>query len=218
MRTALGVVIAGLWVLSHSTSASATTGGSSMIEVLGLDTRDAKIYYKVIDNSANDEPGVVFFMHLDGKHAGKPQRVLSISKGINAYDDHVEYDRRVAKLKKRLARIKSIAVSKRTGSQVYGDDLPPGLKILTVKRKKIGVKTDPDYGDCIIVRVAVSKPKTNLAARVKMTECSGKSRVTAVFALKGRDELFVLMSSEPYHWEGGYETQVPVQLRAPTAK
>ena len=201
-----------------TTSASATVGGPTMVEVLGYDVRDQKIYYVVVRSDSSDELPQVFFMHLDGAHAGKPQLVLSIKKGI---DDHSEnaygrFEARLAKLRKRLAKIRVVATAKREGASERGDELPPAVKGVRTSRVRLGVKRYDDWEvECLRVRVTVRIPKTKLRAKTIVQECSGPARVTAIYSIKNRRERLVLLSSEPSPWEGGYEVQVPLLVRKP---
>jgi len=208
------VLAAAIAILAWSSDARATHGGPSMVEVLGYDSGDHKIYYRVLPGGEVDAEYTLFFMRTTGQHAGKAQRILSIYKNLpkewGAREDEIA--RRVAKLQRRLRKMRPVAKSKPIDG--LDDALPKGLRYVSLKRKVLKRWKHPDdYGKCSKVRVTVKRPGTPVTGTIEMTECGGEPiRATAVYKIPGSQRLFVLLSSKPDLWEGGYQNQKPLLL------
>ena len=200
-------------------TARATTGGPTFAEVLGYDAQDHKVYYAIQPGGEVDDPPQVYFIPLSGPSAGKHVRVKSYYQGD--YDQQsVEVPRRIEKLRTRLKRMPTVATANRNvEGQVYGSDLPPGIKPATLARRVTKRWKDEEFFTrCRRVEVTVTHPASGATGSGALNECGPKCRVTALFAIPGRTELLAFVSTKPDTMEGGYETQVPMLLTMPSQR
>lgn len=204
-------------LLASPSAARATTGGPTFAEVLGYDAPDQKVYYAIHPGGEVDDPPQVYFIPLSGPSAGKHVRVKSYYQGD--YDQQTEeVPKRIAKLRKRLKRMPVVATSRRKDDTAYGSVLPPAIKPVKLGRRVTKRWTDEEFfTKCRRVELTLTHRASGAMGHGQLHECGPTSRVTALFAVPGRTELLVFVSSKPDVLEGGYETQVPILLTVPAS-
>jgi hypothetical protein len=194
------VVIAALLLTGRT--AAATVGGPTIVELLGFDAPDAKIYVVTRFEDESGRPPEVHFIHAAGPRLARVTRVESIESDLTDRD-HDVLEERIVKLRKRLrplARISDkIAVTRAT------------TRFVRVPDFAAGTGTRP----CRMVGLALTVGE--LTNAVELRDCHPPSTgVVTAFAVPGGDAVLVIVSSRPDDFELGYPVQRPLLLvRAP---
>jgi hypothetical protein len=192
--------------------ANATVGSGTTIEVLGFEPREGKIF--TIRDSGYRQ--CLYLTRVSGRSAGKSQFVKSYYPGGRCPLEPqgavlAKIEKRIKRLRKRLVAMPVVARAKRPSSDTT---LPLRIRGVTLKRKVLRSWRDKDFNTpCRDIELRVIQRKKKLVGMINLTTCGPRARVTALYRLPKRAELYAVVSAKPDMFEGGYENQYPVLLR-----
>jgi hypothetical protein len=102
-RTATYLILA-LACSAFATSASATVGGESWIELLGFDEADAKIYLLETHYDASADLPQLVYLALDSP---EPTRMIRVRSWYEGDDAHNQFPQRLRQLRQRLVPLEA---------------------------------------------------------------------------------------------------------------
>lgn len=176
-------------------AAFATVGGPTLCEVLGWDAREQRVYVHEIPTDGGDSFGPVRYFALAG---AEPTRALDVGwsrPGEGTLDDPVQV-RELVKLRARLAPLRLVPASA----------LPLASTVVATDSVKAWDATRVRY------RVRVT---FDLRLEFEVLAFDAPTVVrTAEYVIPGRAERLIVLAFIGQPFEGDYEVQIPLLVRA----
>lgn len=196
MRHAILAAAVGMAALVHGTPARSSTGGPDLIEVLGWDPGDRKVFVAQHYRGESGYPPAFAYFDLGGRSPGRPVVVP-----WSVASDDQEYRRREGALRARLRPLPSVPAA-----SIFGVSKVLAKDVVTL-----------NGGERTRYRVRVSRLHHDWGGAFEVVTYDDPSvRVLSVHPIPGRRERLAILSFFGIPHESGYETQVPVILETLT--
>ncbi len=181
-------------VLLHVVPARGTTGGPRLIEVLGWDPVDRKVFVAQHYRGESGYPPAIAYFDFAGKSPGRP---VVVRWSVSLDGDPASYGRRASALRGRLRALPRIpAASSFWITKVLATD-SVDIQGIEMTRYHVRVsRLDTDWGGALEVQ----------------TYRDSSVRVLSIHPIPGRKERLAIVSFIGIPYEGGYEAQLPIML------
>jgi hypothetical protein len=184
-----------LWALSLACptgTAIATVGGPAVVEVLGWDAKDHKVFFRVHWYDESDRAAIYYFA-LDGRSPERAVRVPTTSPE--------DTESRAARIRPRLKPLTWIPHAA----------MPRWFQIVS----RDSVRDEHGCPDRYHVRAVFHWGELGIGPSFEVqTRCTPEVVLADAYRVPGRAEVIAVLAFIGDSFEGGYETQVPVLFRA----
>jgi hypothetical protein len=185
--------------------AAATVGGPKVIEVLGYAPIDRKVYFLEHREDSSDALPQLFFVRVDGPHAGDP--IAAQSWRARDDDDEEEararFDRRLARLRSHLRPLRATTGRWELRTEVTRQGTWDGEPFGFASRDEFHVRCELEDRDA-----------SQSASPVTVTTYDTDAvEIVAEFAVPAGEVSFVVLRYLGQPWELGYEVDTPVLAR-----
>ncbi len=198
MKRGTWIAVAALAALACGAPARATVGGPRLLDVLGWSPDEKRVYVHVLPMDESGDFGDVLYFALDSATPEQPQ-VIGWSAGEGTTADDPELLRKLDELRGRLAPMcAEPAVA-----------LPSRIRVVSADTAR-----DCDGAPRYVVHVALEDSTRFEVTTFYETEVV----VKGVHQVPGRPERLVVLAFIGICAEGGYETQEPMLLAAPSRR